>query len=142
MAPLENGSGMARYASKILKSLTRAGRTSDESIASAVEAKGYLGARRSGRIVRELSRLFVAIGDQFYGGTEMERAKKLTLLGIPTKGFSKYLSDAVARYRRERAVISFTRTRRYIIRCGPSNLNPGIWRCHHSDASRKSDHWR
>ena len=28
------------------------------------------------------------------------------------------------------AVISLARTRRYIIRCGPSNLNPGIRRCH------------
>jgi hypothetical protein len=40
--PLENGSGKAKYAPKMLKSLTLAGRTSDESIASAVATKGYL----------------------------------------------------------------------------------------------------
>ena|ERR1700688_2596470 len=61
VAPLEKGSGIARYVPKMLKSLTMAGRTSDESIALAVAVKAYLGARRSGRLVGELSGLFAAI---------------------------------------------------------------------------------
>src|SRR6266404_8443787 len=44
--------------------------------------------------------------------------------------------------KRERAVISLARTRGYIICCGPSNLNPGIRRCHYSGPSGKSDDWR
>ena len=82
-APLENGSGIERHAPKMLKSVTLAGRTSEESIASAVDAKGYLGARRSGRIVR----LFVAIGDQFYGWDGNGAGEETDLAWDSNQGF-------------------------------------------------------
>ena len=74
VAPLENGSGISRYAPKMLKSLTMAGRTSAESIALAVAVKAYLGARRSGRLVGELSGLFAAIDSGVRLVAHIERA--------------------------------------------------------------------
>src|ERR1700688_2400529 len=89
VAPLENGSGISRYAPKMLKSLTMAGRTSAESIALAVAVKAYLGARRSGRLVGELSGLFAAIArvrlSHILRAQIGLRAERCYLVGIASK---------------------------------------------------------